>query len=73
MSFGCYNTIEEVDHAANLLSRIAAGETDGDYEQDELSGEYWPRGYNPEYERYFVLQPGVKMQPHKSRMPRCGM
>jgi selenocysteine lyase/cysteine desulfurase len=73
MSFGCYNTIEEVDHAADLLSRIAAGDTAGDYEQDELSGEYWPRQYNPDYERYFVLQAGVKMQPHKSVMPRCGM
>jgi selenocysteine lyase/cysteine desulfurase len=73
MSFGCYNTIEEVDHAVDLLERIATGKTAGDYEQDELSGEYWPRGYVPDYERYFVLQPGVKLQPHKSSMPRCGM
>jgi len=73
MSFGCYNTIEEVDHAVDLLGRIAAGEVAGDYEQDELSGEYWPRGYEPAYEQYFVLQPGVKMQRHMATMPRCGM
>ena len=73
MSFGCYNTIEEVDHAADLLGRIAAGKIAGDYEQDELSGEYWPRGYNVDYERYFVLQPGVKMQPQKGTTPGCGM
>lgn len=73
MSFGCYNTIEEIDHAVDLLGRIAAGEFAGDYRQDELSGEYWPRDYDPDYERYFVLQPGAKMQPHRSAMPRCGM
>jgi len=73
MSFGCYNTIEEVDHAADLLGRIAAGKVAGDYEQDELSGEYWPRDYHADYERYFVLQPGVRMRPPKGTTPGCGM
>jgi selenocysteine lyase/cysteine desulfurase len=73
MSFGCYNTIEEVDHAAELVARMAAGDISDDYQQDELSGEYWPRQYSPDYERYFVLQPGAKMEPHKAPGPRCGM
>jgi cysteine desulfurase/selenocysteine lyase len=73
LSFGCYNTLEEVDHAAEVLARIAAGDIQGDYEQDPSSGAYWPRGYEPDYERYFVLQPGLKAHPRDRSMPRCGV
>lgn len=73
ISFGCYNTIEEIDHTVEVLRRIAAGDIAGDYKQDALTGEYWPRNYEPDYERYFVLQPGVKVAPHKSAVPRCGV
>jgi len=73
ISFGCYNTIEEVDHAAETLTRMAAGSVSGEYDQDPASGAYWPRGYRPDYEQYFVLQPGLKLQPHGPRLPRCGV
>jgi len=73
ISFGCYNTLEEVDHAVAVLARIAAGEVAGDYEQDPASGSYWPRGYQPDYQRYFALQPGVPARPREHRMPRCGV
>jgi len=73
ISFGCYNTIEEVDHAAETLARMAAGGVSGEYDQDPASGAYWPRGYRPDYEQYFVLQPGLKLQPHGPRLPRCGV
>jgi cysteine desulfurase/selenocysteine lyase len=72
ISFGCYNTIGEVDHAANVLARIAAGELQGDYEQDPLSGAYWPRGYELNYERYFALQPRPGGGSRKPGAPRCG-
>jgi selenocysteine lyase/cysteine desulfurase len=73
ISFGCYNTIEEIDHTADVLARIAAGNEEGEYEQDPASGAYWPRGYEPDYETYFTLQPGLKPQPRRPGMPRCGV
>jgi selenocysteine lyase/cysteine desulfurase len=73
ISFGCYNTLAEVDHAVEILARITAGDLDGEYEQDPLSGAYWPRGHEPDYEQYFVLQPGLKPHAHKVSVPRCGV
>jgi cysteine desulfurase/selenocysteine lyase len=73
ISFGCYNTMEEVDHTAGLLARIAAGDIGGDYEQDPVSGAYWPRGFEPDYNRYFYLQPGLITHRQRSAPPRCGM
>jgi cysteine desulfurase/selenocysteine lyase len=32
ISFGCYNNIEEVDYLIDVLSRVAAGKFQGDYE-----------------------------------------
>jgi cysteine desulfurase / selenocysteine lyase len=73
ISFGCYNTVEEVDKAVDLLARIVDGDIQGDYEQDAASGAYWPRGYVPDYEPYFVLQPGLRPPPRDKRVSRCGM
>jgi cysteine desulfurase/selenocysteine lyase len=73
ISFGCYNTVEEVDHAADVLARIAAGDVHGVYDQDLSSGSYWPRGYQPDYGRYFVLQPGRVPQIRDRKQPRCGV
>ncbi len=73
ISFGCYNTLEEVDHALAVLARIAAGDVAGVYEQEPLSGTYWPRGHRPDYERYFTLQPGMPARPRGHRQPRCGV
>jgi selenocysteine lyase/cysteine desulfurase len=71
-SFGCYNTAEEVDCFVDLLARIAAGDVDGDYEQDPASGAYWPRGYQPDFEPYFVLQPGLSADVRKRTIAWCG-
>jgi hypothetical protein len=73
LSFGCYNTVEEIDKAADFLVRIVDGEIGGYYEQDAASGAYWPRGYEPDYEPYFGLQPGLRPHPRDQRMSRCGM
>jgi selenocysteine lyase/cysteine desulfurase len=73
ISFGCYNTLEEIDHAAEVLARLAAGRIGDNYEQDPASGAYWPRGYEPDYGRYFVLQPGLAPHPRDRKVARCGM
>jgi selenocysteine lyase/cysteine desulfurase len=73
ISFGCYNTFAEVDHAVEVLARVAAGDTEGEYEQDPLSGAYWPQGYEPDYEQYFVLKSGLKPHAHRASMPHCGV
>jgi cysteine desulfurase/selenocysteine lyase len=72
ISFGCYNTIAEVDHAVEVLGRIAAGDIAGQYEQDPTSGAYWPRGFKPAYERYFVLRPDLVDYPLGRTVARCG-
>ncbi len=70
-SFGCYNTIEEVDHFVGVLARIAAHDFAGDYERDPVSGAYRPRGFEIDYDRYFVLKPGLRATP-RAVFPECG-
>jgi len=52
-SFGCYNTGEEVDRLIDCLNRIRAGDILGDYEYRAELGEYWPRGFQPNYGEYW--------------------
>ncbi len=73
ISFGCYNTIEEVDHVIEVLAGVAAGEIRGDYEQDPISGAYWPRGFEPDYEQYFSFECGLQARPRALRQPHCGV
>jgi cysteine desulfurase / selenocysteine lyase len=72
ISFGCYNTRQEVDHAVEILARIAAGDEAGNYEQDPVSAAYWPRGYELDYQRYFSLRPGLPASRRERRLPGCG-
>ncbi len=46
-SFGCYNTIEEVDHLATMLQRVSAADYEGEYVVDRPSGSYLPRNFDP--------------------------
>jgi cysteine desulfurase/selenocysteine lyase len=55
-SFGCYNTMEEIDHLVTMLQRISAGEYEGDYVVDRRSGSYFPKGYDPaRLDGYFTV------------------
>ena len=54
LSFGCYNTQEEVDVAAEALTRIARGEYRGRYVQ-AADGTCHPEGYQVDLDRYFAL------------------
>ncbi len=55
ISFGLYNTAEEVDVLIQAISNIARGKYYGRYEQDPRSGEYHAVDWNPDLGRYFRL------------------
>jgi len=49
MSFGLYNTLDEVDRFSEALAQIARGGISGDYRQDTATGEYIPAGWEPDF------------------------
>ncbi len=53
ISFGLYNTTEDIDHLADALERIRRGEYSGNYSQNIATGEYTPAGWNPTFQEYF--------------------
>jgi len=55
ISFGMYNTAEEVDVLIQALTNIARGKYYGRYEQDTRSGEYHALDWKPDLGRYFRL------------------
>jgi len=56
MSFGIYNILEEVDIFIDAIRKIAAGEYKGEYVQDVSSGEFHPKGWKPEFEKFFSIE-----------------
>ncbi len=55
ISFGLYNTAEEIDVLIQALINIARGKYYGRYEQDIRSGEYHAVDWKPDLGRYFKL------------------
>lgn len=55
VSFGMYNTKEEVDTLIEALQVIAKGAYKGVYEQDKASGDYRALGWEPNLQRFFSL------------------
>jgi cysteine desulfurase/selenocysteine lyase len=55
ISFGLYNTAEEVDVLRQALSNIARGKYYGRYVQDTQSGEYNAVNWKPDLSQYFRL------------------
>ncbi|MFQ5340209.1 MAG: aminotransferase class V-fold PLP-dependent enzyme [Anaerolineae bacterium] len=56
VSFGCYNTLEEIDALVEMLERIIAGDYQGNYVVDKATGFYWPQGFDLDILKdYFVL------------------
>jgi hypothetical protein len=53
VSFGLYNTIEEVDTLFEALGCIIRGDFRGDYIQDIPSGEFHPEGWKPDFNKFF--------------------
>ena len=49
MSFGLYNTIDEVDRFVEALEQIARGNYSGRYHQEQATGEFTPEGWAPDF------------------------
>jgi selenocysteine lyase/cysteine desulfurase len=64
MSFGLYNTREEVDRFCDALERIARGEMAGTYRQNTATGEFNPAGWEPDFAAYLA-----DMNPRQTRTP----
>jgi selenocysteine lyase/cysteine desulfurase len=56
ISFGLYNSIDEVDACIEGLKRIASGAFAGTYDVDRCTGEYSARGWSPD-----LAMPGAAM------------
>jgi selenocysteine lyase/cysteine desulfurase len=56
VSFGCYNTIEDIDRLLEMLERISNGHYKGNYELMPETGEYIPAGYEDPLEDHFLLE-----------------
>ena len=55
VSFGMYNTIAEVDTLVAALDCIARGDYRGEYVQNYVTGDYQPKGWNPDLGGYFRI------------------
>lgn len=55
ISFGIYNTKEEIDYLARALEQTAAGAYEGSYSQDKKTGDYAPANWTPKFADYFSL------------------
>lgn len=58
-SLGIHNTEAEMETLVEAVSRIAQKQWQGDYEQDEATGEYLPRGFRFD----FSALPGFSTEP----------
>jgi len=56
MSFGCYSNQADIDRLMEMLERIIGGDYRGEYIEEQSSGSYYPRGFDPHSARkYFLL------------------
>jgi cysteine desulfurase/selenocysteine lyase len=56
ISLGCYNTKEEIDYLATVLTRIGNKDYIGEYLVDKHTGVYYPRNFNiSDFDKYFQL------------------
>ena len=55
MSFGIYNTFEEVDRFVAMIKKIVAGEYHKNYILNKEKGEYTPEGFEFNFKDYYTL------------------
>jgi selenocysteine lyase/cysteine desulfurase len=55
ISFGLYNTLDEVEQFLEALAVVAGGKQRGHYTQDRATGEYHPDGWAPDFDTVFPL------------------
>ena len=53
ISFGVYNTKQEIDRLEEAVINIASGRIKGKYNQDRTSGEFHLDGWEPDFNRFF--------------------
>lgn len=55
ISFGLYNTKEEIDHFCKVLCMIIKKGHKGNYLVDKERGEYYPEGFEPNFSKFFTF------------------
>jgi cysteine desulfurase/selenocysteine lyase len=55
VSFGMYNTTDEVDVLAEALRAIVKRQYKGNYRQDKSTGDFYALGWEPQLSRFFSL------------------
>jgi len=55
ISFGLYNTKDEIDRFSDVLSVVVKKEYRGKYAADKERGEYHPEGYRTDFSEFFTL------------------
>ena len=55
ISFGMYNTTDEVDQIIDILKIIAGGKYKGEYELFTKTGEYFPKNFEVDFNEYYKL------------------
>lgn len=55
ISFGIYNSKDEIDVLAEALKAIAGGNYKGSYKQEKSSGDYYALGWEPHLESFFKV------------------
>jgi len=55
ISFGLYNTVAEIDQLIDMLTIIVSKQYKGEYVLDKERGEYHPKGYSYDFQKYFSL------------------
>lgn len=56
VSFGLYNTYEDIDRLIEALRNIRSGNSHGNYRQVKSTGEYLPDGWKVDFDRYFTFK-----------------
>ena len=56
VSFGGYNTLQEIDILADALRSIAREEHNGEYVLDRRNGEFAPVGWSPDLTEHFTIR-----------------
>jgi selenocysteine lyase/cysteine desulfurase len=69
VSFGIYNTIDDVNMLAEALGKITRGEYQGKYTRERASGEYSALGWSPDLSAHFTLS-GAPRQAHPEDLAR---
>lgn len=55
MSFGIYNTTDEIDWFIEMINKIVNGDYFKEYQLDKEKGSYKPKGYSYNFEDYYQL------------------